>query len=132
MAHWINIEEGSYFVEAAFLMNWENNGVALEEIVVEIYLDKNEERRLRGQAMAINAHIVELLEDHDEMDLLLDFGGEFKYMLKAPSISGGKVFSPDVKSLIHFAAKGPVEKLSGEDYRRIRSKIAFVGEQRRG
>ena len=129
MAHWISIEEGSYLVEAAFLLTPVYSAVTLDDPLIEVYLDGNGERRLRGHALATNVLIVELLEDQDDLDLLLDLGNEFHYLLKTPSIMAGKVFSPDVRSLIRFIAKGPVQKLSHDEYLQVRSRLSLVDRQ---
>lgn len=126
MAHWIYIEEGTYLVETAFLLTPAYTAVTLEDAVLEVYLDRKAERRVQGHGMATNILIVELLEDHDDIDLLVDLGSEFKYLLKTPSIRAGKVFSPEVKSLLYFMAQGPVEKLSEGEYVHIRSKLSLL------
>lgn len=126
MAHWIFIEEGTYQVEAAFLLTPAYSGVTLDNVFIEVYLDDNGERRLRGHGMVTNMLIVDLLEDHDDIDLLLDLGDGFHYFLKTPKIMAGKVFSPDVKSLIHFIAKGPVQKLSVSEYQQARSRLSLI------
>ena len=47
---------------------------------------------MSGRGFVHNLLLVELLEDHDDLDMLLDFGAEYKYRLKAPTITSGKVF----------------------------------------
>jgi hypothetical protein len=126
MADWISIEQGTYRVEAAFLMTPAYTAVPLEDGIIEVYLGSGQERRLRGRAMVTNVHLVELLEDHDDIDLLLDLGDGFKFLAKAPSIKAGKAFSPDVKALLHFVAQGPLEKLSDPAYQEILSKLGLV------
>jgi len=126
MAHWINIELGTYRVEEAFLLTPGFTAGTLEDAIIEVFLDSGNERRVRGHAMATNMVMVELLEDHDETDVLLDLGGEFKFLLRAPSIRAGKAFSPDVKALLHFIAQGPLQKLSGPEYTEIRSKLTLL------
>jgi len=126
MSHWIFIEEGTYLVKAGFLLTHGYTAVSLEDAEMEVYLDSNGERRLRGQGMAINVLIVELLEDYDELDLLLDLGDGFHYLLKSPAVMAGKVFSPDVKSLIHFVAKSPAQRLSDSEYNQIRSQLSLI------
>jgi hypothetical protein len=128
MDHWINIEEGSYEVESAFLLTPGYTATVLNDAFIEVYLNKKEERRVRGQALVFTVHIVELLEDHDDLDLLLDLGDEFKYLLRTPSLKAGKIFSPDIKSMIYFAAEGPLQKLSSEEYELIRERLSLVGE----
>jgi len=126
MAHWIFIEEGTYPAEEAFLLTPGHTGMVLENVLIEVYLDGRNERRVRGQALAVNLSLVELLEDHDEIDMLLDLGGQFKYLLKNPVIRAGKVFAPDVKSIFHFVAQSPLEKLNESDFSRIRERLSLV------
>jgi len=129
MAHWIFIEEGAYRVEAAFFLTPGYTAVTLEDALMEVYLDAKGERRVRGQGIAMNLLIVELLEEHDDIDLLLDLNGEFRYLLKTPSIMAGKIFSPDVKSTVHFVAKEPLQKLTNDEYLDIQSRMVMVDLQ---
>jgi hypothetical protein len=129
MAHWIFIEEGAYLVESAFILTPAYSAVTLDDAVIEVFLDSNGERRVRGHGMATNVLIVELLEDHDELDLLLDLGDQFHYLMKTPSIMAGKVFSPDVRSLIRFIAQGPLDKMSNSEYLQVRSRMSLIDRQ---
>ncbi len=127
MEHWISIEEGSYYVDEGFLVNPGNAAVALDEATMEVFLSGNVWRRVRGRGLAFNMQIVELLEDHDDIDVLLDLGGEFKYLLETPLIRGGRILSPDVKGTIHFTAQSPVRKLLPDEYAEIKSQLTLVG-----
>ncbi len=127
MPDWILIEEGAYPVEKAFLLTRRYSAAPFEDVWLEVYLNDKDERRVRGRGMAVNMQIVELLETEDEIDLLLDLGGEFKYFVKSPSIAAGKVFSPGVKSLIHFIAQEPLQKLDRAEYMKIRSLASPIG-----
>lgn len=128
MAHWIFVEEGDYWAESAYLITPGRTAMALEEVVVQVYLDGNNERRVKGQGMGFNLELVELLEDHDEIDMLLDLGGDFKYLLKTPTLRAGKLFAPDVKAKIQYIANGPLEKLSQEEFGDIHHSLKFVGK----
>ena len=127
MANWINIEEGRYVVDEAFLLTPGFAAAPIEDAMLEVYLDGSNERRARGSGMAVSMLIVELLEDHDDIDLILDLGDEFKYYVKAPLLRAGKALAPDVKSLLQFTPRGPLEKLGSVEYARIRSKLSLVG-----
>ncbi|MGV8073076.1 MAG: hypothetical protein AB2L11_00740 [Syntrophobacteraceae bacterium] len=129
MAHLIYIEQGAYPLEEAFFITPGYAATTLEDAVLEVYLDNKEERRVRGGGMAANYLIVELLEENEDIDLLLSLGQGFHYLAKNPVIRAGKVFSPDVKSLIHFSAPASLQKLSRSEYLDIRSKLSLVGEQ---
>ena len=126
MAHLIFIEEGVYPADEAFLLNPGCLGTVLDDAVMEVYQDGENKRRVRGRGFAVNLSIVELLEDHDDIDLLIDLGGEFKYLLKTPTLKAGKVFSPEVKSIIHFVARAPLKKLAEIEYARIRKQLLLV------
>ena len=126
MADWILIEEGAYPVEAAFLLTRKYRATPYEDASIDVYLDGGGERKVRGRGMTVNVRIVELLENEDEIDILIDLGGEFKYLLKTPSISAGKVFSPDVKSLVHFIAREPLQKLALAEFMKIRSLLSLL------
>ena len=80
---------------------------------------------MQGRALVANARIVELLEDDDRIDLLIDLGGGFRYLLAAPDLRAGKVFAPDVKSTVQFVATEPLQKLTEIEYRNLRSKTSF-------
>ena len=116
MAEWIPFEEGEYWVEQAFLVSPTQTAIALENPVIEIGKSPLGGRYLKGQGMVRNLMVVELLEDHDRLDILLDLGGDFKYQLHAPQVSGGKVFAPDVKSTLQFAPQEPWQQLSVEEF----------------
>mgnify|MGYP000862983294 CR=1 FL=1 len=126
MDHWIYIEEGHYPVESGFIFTPGNTAVTLDDGMLEVYSNKKEERRVRGQGMAVSALIVELLEDYDDLDILIDLGDGFHYILKTPLIKSGKVFTPDVKSMVHFIAERPLEKLDDNAYERVRTSLSLV------
>ncbi len=104
----------------------------LQDAMIEVYHDSNNERRVRGRAMATGVHMIELLEDDDDIDELLDLGDNFKFLLQTPSVRVGKTFSPDDKSLLQTAAQGPLEKLDNPKYKEIRSKLGTLGGCQRG
>jgi hypothetical protein len=102
MENWIPFAEGEYLVDQALLVAADRKAVQLEDVVVEIYSDRQGRRYLKGRGRVRNVLLVELLDDSDRVDLLLDFGAEFKYQLQEPHLQGGKVFAPDVKSVLQF------------------------------
>jgi hypothetical protein len=124
MAHYTMIEEGTYPIEAAFFYTADHSAVSLEDGSIEVYLNGDNERRLRGSGRAFNRLIVELLEDHDDMNLLLDLGDSFRYVLESPFIRAGR--SLDAKGLIWFAAENPLQKLDGESFEELRSRLRML------
>jgi hypothetical protein len=107
MNNWIPFTDGEYLVEQALLVAAKERAVSVEDVVVEVYSDSRGQRYLRGRGRVRNILMVELLEESDDLDLLLDFGEEFKFLLKVPNIQVGKVFAPDVKSTLQFIPKTP-------------------------
>jgi hypothetical protein len=107
MENWIPLAEGEYLVEQALLVAANESAVAVDDVVVEVYADQRGQSYLKGRGRVRNILMVELLEDSDDLDLLLDFGDEFKFLLKDPILKAGKVFSPDVRSVLQFFPQTP-------------------------
>lgn len=129
MSNWIPFAEGEYLVEQALLVAGEKSAVSVEDVVVEVYSDQHGQRYLRGRGRVRNILMVELLEDSDDLDLLLDFGEEFKFLLKVPNLQTGKVFSPDVKSALQFTPKHPWNQIRQSKFGAILSKLQILTDQ---
>jgi len=99
---WIPFENATYLVEEAFLVANDDTAVSVERTSIEVYTGKGGKKRLKGSGLIQIALMVELLEESDDLDLILDLGGEFKYLMKAPKITSGKFFLPNVKSHLRF------------------------------
>ena len=128
MNNWIPFPDGEYLVEQALLVAGEDRAVSVEDVIVEVYSDQQGQRYLRGRGRVRNILMVELLEDSDDLDLLLDFGEEFKFMLKVPNIQVGKVFSPDVKSALHFIPKIPWHRIQPAEFGDMMSGLHFLSD----
>lgn len=126
MDDWIPFEEGKYLVEQAFLVTPENEAVALGNPYIEVFTGRSGKKMMNGGCLVLNVLMIELLEDHDDLDIILDLGGEFKYLLRAPDIQGGKVFSPDVKSSLRFTPRAPWEKLPEAEFDNRLSRLKMV------
>jgi hypothetical protein len=116
MENWIPFADGEYLAERAYVVAPDHRAVTLEHAVIEVVSDRRGERHLRGYGRVMNNRMIELLEDHDELDVVLDLGDEFKYRLKNPNIQAGKVFAPNTRSTLRFSPQNPWEKLSLNDY----------------
>ena len=116
MENWVPFGEGEYLAEQAFMVADSDNAVAVDNVVIEVYADARGQRYLKGSGRIHNILMVELLEDSDELDLLLDFGGEFKFLLKEPSLQAGKVFSPDARSALQFIPQAPWRQLPPDEF----------------
>ncbi|MGD1973772.1 MAG: hypothetical protein PVH85_11175 [Desulfobacterales bacterium] len=126
MNNWIPFSDGEYLVEQALLLAVEDRAVSVEEVIVEIYSDRQGRRYLKGRGRVRNILMVELLEDSDDLDLLLDFGEEFKFLLKEPNLQVGKVFSPDVKSALQFTPRIPWRQIQQTEFGEILSRLHIL------
>ena len=128
MNNWIPFTDGEYLVEQALLVTAADRAASVEEVIIEIYSDQRGQRHLRGRGRVRNILMVELLEDSDDLDLLLDFGGEFKFLLRVPNLQVGKVFSPDVKSTLQFIPKIPWQQIEQTEYEAILSRLHILSD----
>ena len=128
MINWIPFSDGEYLVEQALLLAGQDHAVSVEGVIVEVYSDRQGQRYLRGRGRVRNILMVELLEDSDDLDLLLDFGEEFKFLLKEPNLQVGKVFSPDVKSALQFTPQLPWRQIQQTEFREILSRLHILSD----
>ena len=128
MDNWIPIGEGEYLVEQALLVAADNHAVAVDDVVVEVYADQGGQRHLKGRGRVRNILMVELLEDSDELDLLLDFGDEFKFLLKEPIIQAGKVFSPDARSVLQFFPQTAWQQIPLKEFDDLMARLRLLTE----
>jgi hypothetical protein len=128
MNNWIPFTDGEYLVEQALLLAGEDRAVSVEDVIVEVYSDQRGQRYLRGRGRVRNILMVELLEDSEDLDLLLDFGEEFKFLLKVPNLQAGKVFSPDVKSALQFTPKIPWYQIPPAEFGDILSRLHILSD----
>lgn len=126
MDNWIPFAEGEYVVDQALLLGDNLNAVRVENTIVEIYTDSRGRRYLRGRGRIRNVLMIELLESSDDLDLLLDFGDEYKYVLVQPILQSGKVFSPDVKSILQFIPDTPWRQLQQDEYKRLMAELRII------
>lgn len=128
MNNWIPFSDGEYLVEQALLLTGEDRAVSIEDVIVEVYSDQRGQRYLRGRGRVCNILMVELLDDSEDLDLLLDFGEEFKFLLKVPNLQAGKVFSPDVKSALQFTPKIPWHQIPPAEFGDILSRLHILSD----
>ena len=126
MDNWIPFGEGEYLVEQALLVTATDAAVAVDDVIVEVYEDKRGHRHLKGRGRIRNILMIELLEDSDDLDLLLDFGGEFQYLLKEPTLQSGKVFSPDARSVLQFFPQTPWEQIPPTEFDDLMSRLRLL------
>ena len=126
MDNWIPLGEGEYLVEQALLVTEDDKAVAVDDVIVEIYADKRGQRHMKGRGRVRNILVVELLEDSDDLDLLLDFGDEFKFLLKEPNLQAGKVFAPDARSVLQFIPQSPWQEVAPEAYADLIARLRIL------
>ena len=126
MSDWIPFENATYLVEQAFLVADGNNAALLERTSIEVYTGRDGKKRLKGSGLVQNMLLVELLEENDDLDLILDLGENFKYLMKTPRIIGGKVFSPNTKSFIQFDPIAPWNEISESEFTKLTDELKFL------
>ena len=128
MINWIPFSDGEYLVEQALLLAGQDRAVSVEDVIVEVYSNRQGRRYLRGRGRVRNILMVELLEDSDDLDLLLDFGEEFKFLLREPNLQVGKVFSPDIKSALQFTPRIPWRQIQQTEFGEILSGLQILSD----
>jgi hypothetical protein len=126
MDNWIPFAEGEYLVDQALLVAENQNAVAVEDAIIEVYSGSQGRRYLKGRGRVRNILMIELLEDCDDLDLLLDFGDDYKYLLKVPHLQSGKVFSPDVKSVLQFTPRAPWRQVPQDEFDSLLSRLRIL------
>ena len=113
-------------VEKALLVSPNDKAVEVQNASIEIYQGQAGIRHLKGKGRIRNILMVELLEDSDDIDVILDLGDEFKYRLKSPDIQAGKVFAPDIKSVVQILPTGPWEEIPQADFANLISNLQLL------
>lgn len=123
---WIPLAEGEYRVERAILLGADPSAVELERPLLRVHTGRAGVRYMNGRAFVRNTLVVALLEECDDLDLAIDLGGEFKFLLRAPEINAGKVFSPHIKSVLHFMPQKPWEQIDPQTFGRMLEQLRFL------
>ena len=124
---WIFFDEGRYLAERAILVKPDDTrAVMLVDTVIDIYSDRRGTRQLKGFATIANHLLVDLLDDTDEIDLILDLTGPFKYRLPNPQIRSGKIFTPDVHSSLQFFPTQPWRQIAEDGFEAYLSRLRFL------
>ena len=126
MNEWIPFEDATYMAERAFVVASDQSAAALEQAYITVYTGKGGKRYLKGGAQVRNILLVELLEENDDLDLILDFGGEFKYRLATPKINAGKVFAADVTSSLTFSPIAPWHQIPEPEFEALLNQLKVL------
>jgi hypothetical protein len=126
MSDWIPFETATYLVDQAFLVADDNTAALLEKASIEVYTGRDGKKRLKGSGLVQNMLLVELLEENDDLDLILDLGENFKYLMKKPNITAGKVFTPNVKSHLQFDPVSPWEQITESEFTKLTNNFKLL------
>jgi hypothetical protein len=128
---WIPFEDGRYSVPEAFLVAAGNAAVALHNPYIEIFTGRTGKRWLKGGSLVQNFLMVELMEESDELDILLNAGEDFGFLMQSPEIQAGKVFSPSVRSSLKFMPTEPWQPLTPAEFRQLKSTMKLISPETR-
>ena len=128
---WIPFEDGRYSVPEAFLMAAGNAAVELHNPYIEIFTGRTGKRWLKGGSLVQNLLMVELMEESDDLNILLNAGEDFGFLMQSPEIQAGKVFSPSVRSSLKFMPTEPWQPLTPAEFRQLKSVIKLISPETR-
>ena len=100
--------------------------MTVENPAIHITTGRTGRKHLQGSGRVRNMLVVDLLEDADNLDILLDLGGEFTFLLKMADIQAGKVFSPEVKSVLQFIPQTPWRQLARDEFASLHSRLRVI------
>jgi len=126
MDNWIPFGQGTYAVDRAYIFAPDFKALALAQPHIDVHEGQGGRRSLVGRGKAANALLVELLEDHDHLDIVLDLGPPFTFWLKSPDIQAGKVFTPGVVATIQFVPQGPWQVLSADAFQDLLGRLRRI------
>ncbi len=125
--NWITIEKGFYQAIRSYMATSDHtHGAALSNAAIEIVTGRTGEKQLHGFGKLENMLMIELLELSDEIDIVIDLGGVYKYLFEAPNISGGKLFTPHVEATIRFAPIKPWRQIEATQFEAELKRITFL------
>ena len=123
---WIPFEDGRYSVLEAFLMTPGNAALELHSPYIEIFTGRTGKRWLKGGSLVQNFLMVELMEESDELDILINAGEDFGFLMQSPEIQAGKVFSPSERSSLKFMPTEPWQPLAPAEFRHLKSAMKLI------
>ncbi len=128
MEQHIPFQKGQYLTEKAFLTAGDDSAVLFEDAVIEVYLTADGKRRVRGSGLIRPFLMVQLMEEKEEIDLMIDLGGAFKFVMKDPVLQSGKVFSPDVVATVLFYPSRPWVQMDEGEFEELYKRVTFIAE----
>jgi hypothetical protein len=122
----IDLPEGLYEVDQAYLVDASRNRLPLRNVTFEIWLDKKGRKQLRGRGLINNFNFSEMLEDTEDVDLVLRFFDDYFLWLKEPVIQAGKVFEPATESSCIFTVGKSISPVSADKF------VELTGQKKQG
>ena len=130
---WITIEKGFYQANRGYLATSDHtHGAALSNSAIEVITGRTGDKQLHGFGRCENMLLIELLDQSDEIDVVIDLGGVYKYIFEAPDISGGKLFTPHVEATIRFVPTMPWRQIEPTQFEAGLKQITFLNDPPRG
>jgi hypothetical protein len=126
MSEWIPFENATYLVNKAFLVGDDDTAVLLEKTSIEVYTGRDGKKHLKGSGLVQNMLLIELLEENDNLNLILDLGENYKYLMNKPNITAGKVFAPNVKSYLQFDPVAPWRHISEPEFAKLANRMKLL------
>ena len=119
---------GNYIIDEAYIIPSGKFGVAvvIANSVLDVELDPKGKTIVNGYGFARNVSLVELLENHQDFDIIINMGDGFCFYLEKPIINAGKVFSPNVRSVIRFTPTNSFTQIPDEEFAEIKSKLKLI------
>jgi hypothetical protein len=112
----IDLPEGLYEVDQAYLVDGIKNRLSLRDVTFEIWLDKKGRKQLRGRGLINNFRFAEMLQESEDVDLVLRFFEDYFLWLKEPAIQVGKVFEPTTESSFIFSVGESISPVSQDKF----------------
>ncbi|RTZ99866.1 MAG: hypothetical protein DSY90_00180 [Deltaproteobacteria bacterium] len=123
----IVLDEGRYRAKrAAQVTADDSRAMTIADAMIEVYTGAQDTRCVKGVATIENLLLTNLLEESDEIDLILDLTGGYKYRLFGPQIRSGKIFPPDVHSTVQFIPTSPWQQIPEKEFDDYYSGLRFI------
>ncbi len=112
-----DIEAGDYRVAAAYLVSPQTRrATPVSDAVIHIADGNGHSGRISGWGQVCTAHMIDMLEDSEQLDLIIDMGAGYRFVMYDPEIRAGKNFQADTVSTFHFQPTHLMHSLNKDEY----------------
>ncbi|MBW1981689.1 MAG: hypothetical protein JRJ12_10770 [Deltaproteobacteria bacterium] len=112
----IELPEGLYEVDQAYLVGESRQRVQLRDVTFEIFENKRGRKALKGRCFVRNFAFMELMQDNEKVHLALSFFDDYFLWLQEPMVQVGKVFDPDTESSLIFTIGKSIAFISQAEF----------------